>query len=34
MPGAGASSPIVFGDRVYVTCYTGYPSRVYRGGEP
>ena len=24
MPGAGASSPIVFGDRVYLTCYTGY----------
>lgn len=24
LPGAGASSPIVFGDRVYLTCYTGY----------
>ncbi len=24
MPGAGASSPIVVGDRVYVTCYSGY----------
>jgi len=24
MPGPGASSPIVSGDRVYVTCYTGY----------
>lgn len=24
LPGAGASSPITFGDRVYVTAYTGY----------
>lgn len=24
MPGAGTSSPIVFGDRIYITCYTGY----------
>ena len=24
LPGAGASSPVVFGDRVYLTCYTGY----------
>ena len=24
LPGAGASSPIVYGDRVFVTCYTGY----------
>lgn len=24
LPGAGASSPIVLGDRVYVTCYSGY----------
>ena len=24
LPGAGASSPIVFGDRVYLTSYTGY----------
>jgi len=24
LPGPGASSPIVFGDRVYLTCYTGY----------
>ncbi|KPJ57880.1 MAG: hypothetical protein AMS16_00460, partial [Planctomycetes bacterium DG_58] len=31
MPGPGASSPIVFGDRVYVTCYTGYVVR--RGAE-
>ena len=24
LPGAGASSPIVAGDRVFVTCYSGY----------
>lgn len=24
LPGPGASSPIVFGDRIYVTCYTGF----------
>jgi hypothetical protein len=24
LPGPGASSPITFGERVYVTCYTGY----------
>lgn len=24
MPGPGASSPVVFNDRIYVTCYTGY----------
>ncbi len=24
MPGPGASSPIVWGDRIYLTCYTGF----------
>ncbi len=24
LPGPGTSSPIIFGDRVYLTCYTGY----------
>jgi len=24
LPGAGSSSPIVIGDRIYVTCYSGY----------
>lgn len=24
LPGPGASSPIVFGNRIYLTCYTGY----------
>ena len=30
LPGPGASSPVVFGDRIYVTCYTGY----FVPGEP
>lgn len=24
LPGPGASSPVTFGDRIYLTCYTGY----------
>ena len=24
LPGPGTSSPIVFGDRIYLTCYSGY----------
>src|SRR5262249_59765848 len=24
LPGAGASSPIVLGGRIYITCYSGY----------
>jgi outer membrane protein assembly factor BamB len=24
LPGPGASSPVVFGDRIYLTCYTGF----------
>ena len=32
LPGPGASSPIVHGDRVYITCYSGYlPSGQPRG---
>ncbi|MGQ0636587.1 MAG: outer membrane protein assembly factor BamB family protein [Planctomycetaceae bacterium] len=30
LPGEGASSPIVFGDRVYVTCFTGQPGKLVR----
>lgn len=30
LPGEGASSPIVFGDRVYVTCFSGQPGRLVR----
>lgn len=30
MPGPGASSPIVYGDQIYLTCYTGY----FIPGEP
>ncbi len=32
LPGAGMSSPIVFGDRVYLTCYTGYNVPGQAGG--
>lgn len=34
LPGPGASSPIVVGDRVIVTCYTGYGSHLGDGGDP
>src|SRR5712691_5389533 len=30
LPGQGASSPIVLGDRVYATCYTGEPGKLVR----
>lgn len=30
LPGQGASSPIIVGDRVYVTCFTGEPGRLVR----
>src|SRR5262245_55172398 len=33
LPGPGTSSPIVFGDRVYLTCYSGYNVPGERGGE-
>ena len=33
MPGAGASSPIIVGDRVIVTCYTGYGQSRQDAGE-
>lgn len=34
LPGPGSSSPIVMGDRVYVTCYTGYGVDKESPGEP
>jgi len=34
MPGAGTSSPIVWGDRVYITCYSGYGVPGETGGSP
>ncbi len=34
LPGPGASSPIVFGDRIYLTCYTGYFVPGESGGSP
>ena len=34
LPGPGASSPITFGDKVFVTCYTGYGIPGDNGGDP
>ncbi len=34
LPGPGSSSPIVFGDRVYVTCYDGYGLDPNDPGDP
>lgn len=33
LPGPGSSSPIIFGDRVYVTCYSGYGLDVKAPGK-
>ena len=33
LPGPGGSSPIVFGERVYVTCYSGYAVPGSPGGD-
>lgn len=34
LPGPGASSPIVFGDHIYLTCYTGYIVEGKTSGSP
>ncbi|MCB1235667.1 MAG: PQQ-like beta-propeller repeat protein [Verrucomicrobiae bacterium] len=34
LPGPGSSSPIVWGDRVFVTCYSGYGVGQQGGGDP
>ena len=35
LPGPGSSSPIITGDRVFVTCWTGYATEEEnRGGDP
>ncbi|HEX7446239.1 MAG TPA: PQQ-binding-like beta-propeller repeat protein [Pirellulales bacterium] len=34
LPGAGSSSPIVSGDRVFVTCYSGYGVNREQPGKP
>lgn len=34
LPGPGSSSPIVWGDRVFVTCYSGYGVSTRQVGEP
>lgn len=33
LPGPGSSSPIIVGDRVYVTCYSGFGNHLDDGGE-
>ncbi len=32
LPGPGASSPITFGDKIFVTCYTGYGTKISKEG--
>jgi outer membrane protein assembly factor BamB len=32
LPGPGASSPVVWGDRIFLTCYTGYGTPRQPGG--
>jgi outer membrane protein assembly factor BamB len=34
LPGHGASSPITYGDRIYVTCYSGYGLNADKPGDP
>ena len=34
LPGPGSSSPVIHGDDVFVTCYSGYGVPGDRGGEP
>lgn len=34
LPGPGASSPVVFGDKIYLTCYTGFFVPGEDGGSP
>ena len=34
LPGAGASTPVTFGDRIYLTCYTGFFVPDEPGGSP
>lgn len=34
LPGRGSSSPVVRGDRVFVTCYTGYGQDAKNPGDP
>ena len=31
LPGLGASSPITYGDKIFVTCYTGYGTKLTKG---
>src|SRR4051812_33515026 len=31
LPGPGASSPITYGNKIFVTCYTGYGGTITKG---
>src|SRR5262245_10201825 len=31
VPGPGTATPITFGDRIFVTCYTGYGTEITKG---
>ena len=33
LPGPGASSPIILGDHVYITCYTGFATNAENPGD-
>src|SRR5262245_66423209 len=33
LPGAGASSPIILGKRIFITCYSGYGMDTKKPGE-
>src|SRR5688572_4598577 len=34
LPGPGTSSPVLFGDRIYLTCYSGYGLDTKSPGDP
>ena len=33
IPGRGSASPVIWGDRVYLTCYTGYGLEASKGNQ-
>jgi outer membrane protein assembly factor BamB len=33
LPGPGSSSPIIVGDRIFITCYTGYGLDIHKPGD-
>jgi outer membrane protein assembly factor BamB len=34
LPGPGSSSPVFWGDRLFVTCYVGYGTNIWEPGDP